>query len=49
MFKKAFDDDGIEDYSVVELSDREDCEEIQDYLEILTGARSVSILLYLQL
>ena len=31
----------IEDLLIIELEDREDCDEIQDYLQKITGARTV--------
>jgi len=30
-----------EDYEILEIEDRDDCSEIQDYMKQLTGARSV--------
>ena len=41
--KKALEEADILDYLVVELTNREDCEEIQNYLETRTGGRTVSL------
>ena len=45
IFQNALQEAGIEDqaiYLVIEIETREDCSEIQDYLQQLTGGRSVS-------
>merc|ERR1712055_531521 len=41
MAKNALKQGGITDYLLIELENREDCNEIQDYLQKLTGGRTV--------
>ena len=43
FLKKALEEAQVLDYLVVELTDREDCVEIQNYLETRTGGRTVSL------
>ena len=33
---------GIKDYLLIELENREDCGEVQDYLQQVTGGRTVN-------
>ena len=46
MSQKAFEDAEIENFLVAELSGRDDAEKIQNYLEKLTGARTVCNVLF---
>ena len=41
-FKNALKQGGITDYLLIELENREDCGEVQDYLQKVTGGRTVS-------
>jgi glutaredoxin 3 len=41
MAKDALRAAGVEDYELMEMENRSDCSEMQDYLKKLTGARSV--------
>ena len=49
VFKKHLGKDLIEeDYEVMEIENNPDCDAIQNYLQKLTGARSVSIYAYIR-
>eukprot|EP00794_Sanderia_malayensis_P006275 gene6275-6996_t len=41
MAKKALQDAGLKDFKVVEIENRDDCSQIQDYLRSITGSRTV--------
>jgi len=41
MAKNALKQAGITDYLLIELENREDCGEVQDYLQKVTGGRTV--------
>ena len=42
FFQNALKEAGIENYLVIEIENMENCDDIQDYLQQLTGGRSVS-------
>jgi len=42
LTKDALCQAGIAEYLLIELANREDCGEIQDYLQNITGGRTVS-------
>ncbi|XP_041465660.1 glutaredoxin-like [Lytechinus variegatus] len=41
MAKTALENAGLQNYKLIELDENDNCDEIQDYLLNLTGARSV--------
>ncbi|XP_071845450.1 glutaredoxin-1-like [Apostichopus japonicus] len=41
MAKSALSDAGLKEYTLIEIENRDDCSDIQDYLLSLTGGRSV--------
>ena len=43
--QNAFKQAGITDYLLIELENREDCSEAQNYLQKITGGKTVSIYL----
>ena len=42
VFKKALEDAGAADFLTIDIKEREDCDAIQNYLEKITGGRTVS-------
>ena len=46
LTKDALSQAGIADYLLIELENREDCGEVQNYLQNITGGRTVSIDLF---
>ena len=46
LTKDALSQAGIADYLLIELENREDCGEVQNYLQNITGGRTVSINLF---
>lgn len=44
MAKSALSDAGLKEYTLIEIENRDDCSDIQDYLLSLTGGRSVSVI-----
>ena len=46
LLQDALREAGITDYLLIEIENREDCSEIQNYMQKITGARSVSLNLY---
>ena len=43
MAKTALESTGLKNYKVVELENRDDCSDIQDYLRSKTGSRTVCV------
>ena len=42
LTQNALKQAGINDYLLIELENREDCAEVQDYLQGVTGGRTVN-------